>query len=146
MKRQRNFEISWANNSVLWLLFSEKYHKFYEELFEIKPFWLDSIAVSLFVNNETAMLSNSGGLLLCSSLVMVWRKISFSPVWLKWTWAPENGFSSARIEKPRPLFHANIPPKWWSRCLFYTFTTFGRVIGKFWILNIPTTFWYFGAP
>ena len=44
---------------------------------------------------------------------------------------PENGFSSARIEKPRPLFHANIPPKWWSRCLFYSFTTFGRVIGKF---------------
>ena len=44
---------------------------------------------------------------------------------------PENGTSSARIKKLRPLFHANIPPKWWSRCLFYTFTTFGRVIGKF---------------
>ena len=49
---------------------------------------------------------------------------------------PENGTSSARIKKLRPLFHANIPPKWWSRCLFYTFTTFGRVIGKFWILKI----------
>ena len=44
---------------------------------------------------------------------------------------PKNGTSSARIKKPRPLFHANIPPKWWSRCLFYSFTTFGRVIGKF---------------
>ena len=54
--------------------------------------------------------------------------------------APENGFSSAQIKKPRPLFHANIPPKWWSRCLFYSFTTFGRVIGKFWILNILSSF------
>ena len=53
---------------------------------------------------------------------------------------PENGTSSARIQKLRPLFHANIPPKWWSRCLFYSFTTFGRVIGKFWILNILTLF------
>ena len=39
---------------------------------------------------------------------------------------------------PKPIFghlkmgtFANIPPKWWSRCLFYSFTTFGRVIGKF---------------
>ena len=39
----------------------------------------------------------------------------------------ENGFLSARIQKN---FSANIPPKWWSRCLFYSFTTFGRVIGK----------------
>ena len=53
---------------------------------------------------------------------------------------PENGFWSARIKKLRPLFHANIPPKWWSRCLFYSFTTFGRVIGKFWILNILSSF------
>ena len=53
---------------------------------------------------------------------------------------PENGTSSARIQKLRPLFHANIPPKWWSRCLFYSFTTFGRVIGKFWILNILSSF------
>ena len=27
-----------------------------------------------------------------------------------------------------------------SRCLFYSFTTFGRVIGKFWILNILSSF------
>ena len=53
---------------------------------------------------------------------------------------PENGTSSARIKKLRPLFHANIPPKWWSRCLFYSFTTFGRVTGKFWILNILSSF------
>ena len=26
---------------------------------------------------------------------------------------PENGTLSARIQKLRPLFHANIPPKWW---------------------------------
>ena len=44
---------------------------------------------------------------------------------------PKNGTSSARIQNLRPLFHANIPLKWWSRCLFYSFTTFGRVIGKF---------------
>ena len=44
---------------------------------------------------------------------------------------PENGTLSARIQKMRPLFHANIPPKWWSRCLFDSFTTFGRIIGKF---------------
>ena len=36
---------------------------------------------------------------------------------------PKNGTSSARIQNLRPLFHANIPPKWWSRCLFYSFTT-----------------------
>ena len=53
---------------------------------------------------------------------------------------PKNGTSSARIQNLRPLFHANIPPKWWSRCLFYSFTTFGRVIGKFWILNILSSF------
>ena len=34
---------------------------------------------------------------------------------------PENGTSSARIQKLRPLFHANIPPKWWSRCFFCIF-------------------------
>ena len=44
---------------------------------------------------------------------------------------PESGTSSARIQTLRPLFHGNIPPKWWKRCLFYPFTTFGRVIGKF---------------
>ena len=53
---------------------------------------------------------------------------------------PENGTSDARIQKLRPIFHANIPPKWWIRCLFYSFTTFGCVIGKFWILKILSMF------
>ena len=47
---------------------------------------------------------------------------------------PENGTSSARIQKLRPLFHANIPPKWWSRCLFlfiYHFWTRNRQILNF---------------
>ena len=30
--------------------------------------------------------------------------------------------------------------KWWIRCLFYSFTTFERVISEFWILNILTSF------
>ena len=34
----------------------------------------------------------------------------------KWT-------SSARIKKRRPLFHANTPPKWWTRYLFHVFTS-----------------------
>ena len=45
---------------------------------------------------------------------------------------PENGFLSAQTKKLRPLFHANIPPKWWSRHLFHVFTTFGWEIIKFW--------------
>ena len=49
---------------------------------------------------------------------------------------PESGTSSARIQKLRPLFHANIPPQWWSRFSFSSFTTFGRVIGKFWIFSL----------
>ena len=53
---------------------------------------------------------------------------------------PKNGTLSVGIQKLRPLFHANIPPKWWCRCLFYSFSTFGRVIGKFWILNILSSF------
>ena len=54
---------------------------------------------------------------------------------------------SARIQTLRPLFHANIPPKWWNRCLFYSFTTFGRVIQHISSENIILkTFWYFGAP
>ena len=48
---------------------------------------------------------------------------------------PESGTSSARIQKLRLLFHANIPPQWWSRFSFSSFTTFGRVIGKFWMLS-----------
>ena len=44
---------------------------------------------------------------------------------------PENRFWSARIQKLRPLFHANIPPKWWSRHLFHVFTVFGQVLSKF---------------
>ena len=43
---------------------------------------------------------------------------------------PENGTSSTQIQKRRPLFHANIPPKWWNRYLFHVFTTF-------WMRNKP---------
>ena len=50
---------------------------------------------------------------------------------------PKNGTLSARIQNLRPLFHANIPPKWWSRCLFYSFTTFERVISEFNIGKLP---------
>ena len=59
------------------------------------------------------------------------------------TWhfqVPKNGTLSVRIQNLIPLFQANIPPKCWSRCLFYSFTTVGRVIGKFWILSILGSF------
>ena len=39
--------------------------------------------------------------------------------------APKNGTSSASNQKRRPLFHANIPPKWWNGQLFHAFSTFG---------------------
>ena len=44
---------------------------------------------------------------------------------------PENGTSSVRIQKRRPLFHANTPPKWRTRHLFHVFATFGSEISKF---------------
>ena len=44
---------------------------------------------------------------------------------------PENGTLSARIQKRRPLFHANTPPKWRTRHLFHVFATFGSEISKF---------------
>ena len=34
---------------------------------------------------------------------------------------PENGTLSSRIQKRRPLFHANISPKWWNTNLFCKF-------------------------
>ena len=43
---------------------------------------------------------------------------------------PKNGTSSAWIQNLRPLFHANIPPKWWNRCLFYSFAIFECVSVK----------------
>ena len=48
---------------------------------------------------------------------------------------PKNGTSDAETKKPRPLFNANIPPKWWITCLFYAFITFGWVLSQF--LKIP---------
>ena len=33
------------------------------------------------------------------------------------------------------FFTPTSPPQWWSRFSFSSFTTFGRVIGKFWILS-----------
>ena len=36
--------------------------------------------------------------------------------------APKNGTSDAETKKRRPLFHANIPPKRWTRYLFCAFT------------------------
>ena len=60
---------------------------------------------------------------------------------------PENGTLSAQIQKLRPLFSRQHPPKRWNRCLFYSFTTFGRVIQHISSENrILKTFWYFGAP
>ena len=38
---------------------------------------------------------------------------------------------SGAQKKRRPLFHANIPPKWWNRHLFCAFTNFGWEISKF---------------
>ena len=34
-------------------------------------------------------------------------------------------YTSAPNQKRRPLFHANIPPKWWIRHLFHAFPNFG---------------------
>ena len=44
---------------------------------------------------------------------------------------PKSGTSDAETKKWRPLFNANIPPKWWNRHLFYTFITFGWVLSQF---------------
>ena len=76
-----------------------------------------------FQNSEFAYYASKSGKCIKQTPTPPFSKTHFR--------APENGTSSARIKKLRPLFHANIPPKWWSRCLFYSFTTFGRVIGKF---------------
>ena len=38
-------------------------------------------------------------------------------------WWPLMTFSGA--QKQRPLFHGNIPPKWWIRLLYHVFITFG---------------------
>ena len=40
------------------------------------------------------------------------------------------------IQKRRPLFHANIPLKWWRRHLFHVFTTFGWEISQFWKITL----------
>ena len=40
---------------------------------------------------------------------------------------PKNGSSGAETKKPRPLFNANIPPKWCRTSLFYAFIIFGWV-------------------
>ena len=44
---------------------------------------------------------------------------------------PKNGISDHETEKRRPLFNANIPPKWWITCLFHSFITFGWVLSQF---------------
>ena len=50
---------------------------------------------------------------------------------------PKNGTLSARIKKRRPLFHANTPPKWWTRYLFHVFTS----KSDFWPFYWFWTFW-----
>ena len=40
--------------------------------------------------------------------------------------------SRARNQKRRPLFLANIPPKWWNRHSFHAFSNFGWLLSKFW--------------
>ena len=49
--------------------------------------------------------------------------------------------SSASNQKRRPLFHANIPPKWWIRHLFHAFSNFGWVLSKFWKIAFFGPFW-----
>ena len=44
----------------------------------------------------------------------------------------KNSTSGAETKKRRPLFHANIPPKWYTTRLFYAFSTFGWVLSQFW--------------
>ena len=44
---------------------------------------------------------------------------------------PKNETLSTRFQKRSPPFHANIPPQWWNRHLFYVFTTFGWELGQF---------------
>ena len=49
----------------------------------------------------------------------------------KWSQILDSGTRSPIFGHLKMGTFGNIPPKWWSRCLFYSFTTFGRVIGKF---------------
>ena len=44
---------------------------------------------------------------------------------------PKNGTSGAKTKKLRPLFNANIPPKWCRARLFYAFSTFGWILSQF---------------
>ena len=44
----------------------------------------------------------------------------------------KNGTSGAETNKRRPLFNANIPPKWFGTRLFRAFSTFGCVLSQFW--------------
>ena len=41
------------------------------------------------------------------------------------------GTSDAETKKRRPLFYANISPKWCIACLFYAIITFGWVLSQF---------------
>ena len=43
----------------------------------------------------------------------------------------KNGTSGAGTKKPRPLFDANIPPKWCRTRLFYAFCTFEWNLSQF---------------
>ena len=43
----------------------------------------------------------------------------------------KNGTSGAETKKRRPLFNANIPPKWCRARLFYAFSTFGWILSQF---------------
>ena len=43
----------------------------------------------------------------------------------------KNSTSGAETKKRRPLFNANIPPKWCRARLFYAFSTFGWVLSQF---------------
>ena len=54
---------------------------------------------------------------------------------------PKSGTSDAETKKWRPLFNANIPPKWWNRHLFYAFITFGWVLSQFLHFAFFGQFW-----
>ena len=43
---------------------------------------------------------------------------------------PKSGTSGAETKKTRPLFNANIPPKWCRTLLFFAFSTFEWVLSQ----------------
>ena len=85
-----------------------------------------------------------GGMLAWKSGLSFWIPTLKVPFLGPWIWAlsailaksahirvPKNATLSVGIQKLRPLFHANIPPKLWNGHLFHAFFTFGWEISKY---------------